>query len=569
MKIAEKKLITPYKSNLVNLQITEEEKKSILRRSHSLQKIQLTNRNICDLELLATGAFTPLDNFMGKEDYKRVLEEMRLANGTLFPIPITLSVNSDKGIKLDDECLLTDQFNNVLGLMKIAEIYEADLEKEARLVCGTNNPHHPLVAEMQSWGTYNISGDIKLLNLPFHYDFKELRSNPKQVREKLNLLGKQNVVAFQTRNPLHMAHEMMTKRAAESINGTLLLHPVIGMTQAGDIQYHTRVRSYKKLVEKYYKNYQTLLSLLPLAMRMAGPREAIWHAIIRRNFGANHFIVGRYHASPKTSQFYGEYEAHELMLKYEEEIGVKPILFSEFVYLPDEERFEETSKIKKDKKYLSLSGTDIRKKLTNGENIPEWYLRPETVEILKEAYPQKNKQGFCIWFTGLSGAGKSTIANILTNKLLEHGRSTTLLDGDNVRINLSKGLGFSKEDRDINVKRIAFVASEIVKHNGTVICAAISPYEKTRDECRSIIGKDKFIEVFVDTPLEVCEQRDEKGLYSQARQGKIKNFTGIDDPYEAPANPEIRIKTTESSAEKEAELIINYLIKNHFLIDEK
>lgn len=564
-----KTMITPYGGSLVNLLAEKHERAGLISRSLSLPKIPLSQRNICDFELLATGAFSPVDTFLNKNDYENVLEQMRLANGKIFPIPITLSVNHFEGLELDVECTLADQFNNPLGIIRVEEIYEWNPQREALRVCGTTDSRHPLVAEMHSWGKYNISGKITALNLPGYYDFESFRLTPAQVRDKLKLLYKNNIVAFQTRNPLHRAHEEMTKRAVEMVDGALLLHPVVGMTQPGDIKYFTRVRSYKRLIEKYYKQHTALLALLPLAMRMAGPREALWHAVIRRNFGANHLIVGRHHAAPNGESngdsFYGAYDAHELMLKYEPETGVKPILFSEFAYLPDENRYEEIKKIPKHRTYFQLSGTEIRNRLKDGRSISEWQLRPEIAEVLKESYSSAQKQGFCIWFTGLSGAGKSTIANILVRKLLELGRQVTLLDGDVIRTNLSKGLGFSKADRETNIRRIGFVASEIVKHGGAVICAAISPYRSNRNECRLLIGSSSFIEVFVNTPLEICEERDVKGLYSQARSGKLQNFTGINDPYQEPVKAEIVVETTGQLPEFNAEIIMEYLIKKGFI----
>ena len=555
--------ISPYDEETSDLSKSLKDRSHFLTTARSFPSLRLSYRNICDFELLATAAFSPVNSFLGEKDYLSVSETMRLTDGTLFPIPITLAVKSLDEVKLGSEYALVDQFNDILATIRVEEIYEADLEKEARLVYGTTDRSHPLVAEMDSWGRFNISGKLTVINKPKHYDFDAYRLTPDQVRQKLLTIGNKNVVAFQTRNPLHRAHEEMTKRATEEIGGTLLLQPVVGMTQAGDIEHYTRVRSYQRLVENNYQHHQVVLSLLPLAMRMAGPREALWHAIIRRNFGANHLIVGRHHASPKNGSdgkpFYGEYDAHELLLKHQDEIGVKPVLFSEFVYLPEEERYEEVTKIAKGEKYFSLSGTDIRRRLENDEVIPEWYLRPETADGLREAIPPKHKRGFCIWLTGLSGAGKSTIANILVRKLLATGRKVTLLDGDNVRTHLSKGLGFSKEDRDTNIRRIGFVASEIVKHNGVAICAAISPFADIRNECRVMIGESEFIEVFVDTPLEICEERDTKGLYSEARKGQIKDFTGIDSPYEAPQNAEIRLETVGQTPEDAAKIIIAHL----------
>jgi len=573
MSFSEQKdiLIKPYGGKLVNLLVPEEEREDVRVKAASLPRVQLSSRNVCDLELLATGGFSPLSSFMNRADYDRVLEEMRLTSGELFPLPVTLTVDKDAGIKLDDELGLADQHNNVLAVMHVEEIFEWDREREARLAYGTNDLRHPLVAEMNSWGDLCVSGQMRVLQLPRYYDFRTLRLSPLEVRERLVALGRRNVVAFQTRNPLHRAHEELTARAAREIDGALLLHPVVGLTKPGDIDHFTRVRSYRVLAERYYNPDRMMLALLPLAMRMAGPREALWHAIIRRNFGANHLIVGRDHASPgrdsKDRPFYGPYDAQELVAKHSDEIGVKPMPFSELLYIPEEDRYEESTRIPEGKRTASISGTEVRENyLRRGRALPSWFTRPEVASILAEAHPPRHQQGFCLWFTGLSGAGKSTTAEILTTRLLEHGRQVTVLDGDVVRTHLSKGLGFSKEDRDTNIRRIGFVAAEIARHGGGVICAAVSPYRATRNECRAMVGSDRFIEIFVDAPLNVCEERDVKGMYRLAREGKIKNFTGIDDPYEPPHNAELVIDTVARSAEENAELILAHLVGQGFIV---
>ncbi|HEX8338554.1 MAG TPA: bifunctional sulfate adenylyltransferase/adenylylsulfate kinase, partial [Pyrinomonadaceae bacterium] len=567
---SEQLLIPPYGGELVDLLTPPEALEELRERAAGLPRVQITPRSTCDLEMLATGAFSPLDRFMSRADYGRVLEEMRLASGTLFPIPITLTVGRDAGLSLDSEIALADSYNNLLAVMRVEEIYEWDRAREARLAYGTEDLRHPLVVEKNSWGDLCISGPLRVIQLPRYYDFKALRMTPAEVRERLSSLGYANVVAFQTRNPLHRAHEELTARAAREVDGALLLHPVGGLTKPGDIDHFTRVRSYKVLAERYYDPRRMVLALLPLAMRMAGPREALWHAIIRRNFGANHLIVGRDHASPGRDShdrpFYGPYDAQELVAAHAAETGVRPIPFSELVYIPEEDRYEESSRIPEGKRTASISGTEVREEyLQRGLQLPAWFTRPEVANILGEAHPPRHRQGFCIWLTGLSGAGKSTTAEILTVKLLEHGRQVTVLDGDVVRTHLSKGLGFSKEDRDTNIRRIGFVAAEIARHGGGVICAAVSPYHATRNECRAMVGTGRFIEVFVDTPLEVCEARDTKGMYRQAREGKIKNFTGIDDPYEAPQAPEIRIDTVANTPEENAQSILSYLVEQGFL----
>jgi sulfate adenylyltransferase len=569
----EETLIAPCGGGLVSLLVGGEEREEMQARAAGLPRLQLTPRNICDLELLATGGFSPLSRFMGRDDYRRVLEEMRLASGALFPLPVTLTVSREARPLPGQEIALADQFNNLLALMRVEEVFEWDREEEGRLACGTTDARHPLVAEMNSWGELCVSGPLRVLELPRHYDFKSLRLTPAEVRARLAALGHSNVVVFQTRNPLHRAHEELTARAAREIDGALLLHPVVGLTKPGDIDHFTRVRSYRALTERYYEPSRMLLALLPLAMRMAGPREALWHALIRRNYGANHLIVGRDHASPGLDSegrpFYGPHDAQELVARHQEETGVRPVSFTELVYLPEEDRYEERSRIPAGKRTASISGTEVREEyLRRGRQLPGWFTRPEVARILAEAHPPRHQQGFCLWFTGLSGAGKSTTAEIVAVRLLEAGRRATVLDGDVVRTHLSKGLGFSKEDRDTNIRRIGFVASEVVRHGGAVICAAVSPYRAARDECRAMVGQGQFIEVFVDTPLDVCERRDVKGMYRQAREGKIKNFTGVDDPYEPPLHPEIRIETVSRSAEVNAARILAFLVEQGFLLPQ-
>jgi sulfate adenylyltransferase len=488
----------------------------------------------------------------------------------LFPIPVTLPVEPGDHLQLGADIALRDPKNNLLAIMTIEEIYEWDRDEVALKAFGSLDIRHPMVVEMARWGKVNISGRLEVLQLPHYYDFQELRLTPAQTRAQLETFGYPNVVAFQTRNPLHRVHEELTKRAAAEVDGVLLLHPSVGMTKPGDVDHYTRVRTYKTLVNNYYEPKRVLLSLLPLAMRMAGPREALWHAIIRRNHGVNHFIVGRDHASPGVDStgkpFYGPYEAQELVEQHSEEIGVKPVPFHEFVYLPDENRYEQVSKIAPGTRTASISGTQVRDDYLNkGRLLPAWFTRPEVAEILGEAYPPRHHQGVCVWFTGLSGAGKSTTAEVMQLLLLEYGRRATMLDGDVVRTHLSKGLGFSKEDRDTNIRRIGFVAAEIAKHGGLVVCAAVSPYRSIREEVRSIVGEDQFVEVFVNTPLEECERRDTKGMYAKARRGEIKDFTGIDDPYEEPLNPEIVIDTMLDTPETNARKIVDYLAHAGFL----
>lgn len=571
--MAESMLNPPYGGKLVNLLVEGDERAQWIEESRTLPNIQISARSTCDLELLATGAFSPLDRFMGRADYERVLDEMRLTNGMLFPLPITLAVDENALTAGTERINLRDARNNLLAVMSIEDVYPWDAEQEARRALGTTDSRHPLVSEMARWGKLYVSGELKVIRLPQNFDFMDLRLTPMQVRTRLEQLGFSKVVAFQTRNPMHRIHEELTKRAAEEVGGALLIHPVVGMTKPGDVDHFTRVRVYRSLVQNYYDPKRTLLSLLPLAMRMAGPREALWHALIRRNFGATHFIIGRDHAGPGNDSygkpFYGPYEAQDLLAKYAPELGVEPVEFKEMLYLADEQRYEESGKTPANARVFTISGTQVRENyLEKGVTLPEWFTRPETAEILQQVYPPRHEQGFCIWFTGLSGAGKSTTAEILTTLLLEHGRQVTVLDGDVVRTHLSKGLGFSREDRDTNILRIGFVAGEISRHGGVAICAAISPYRSTRDESRKMVGNDHFIEVFVDTPIDVCEQRDVKGLYAKARSGQLTGFTGVDDPYEEPIHPEITLDTVKFSPSENAAKILHYLLDRGFILLE-
>ena len=562
-------LISPYGGCLVDLVVKGDQREDLLKSAGSYPTIRLTPRQTHDLELLAVGAFSPLDRFMGQADYQSVLTEMSLADGTVWPIPITLTIEKESLPEQAEWVTLRDVHNQIMAVMRLEEVFRFNWKDEAEQVYGTLDLKHPLVSEMAGWGDLCISGELKVLSLPTYDDFVELRLTPAETRVTLEKMGNANVVAFQTRNPMHRVHEELTKRASQQIGGSLLIHPVVGLTKPGDVDHYTRVRIYKTLVENYYDD-NTLLSLLPLAMRMGGPREGVWHAIIRRNYGANHFIVGRDHAGPGNDSsgqpFYGPYDAQELLTSVEKDVGVKMVPFEMMVYLPEENLYELASQVPEGTNIAMISGTQVRDDyLAKGIPLPEWFTRKESAQILLEAHPARHKQGFCIWFTGLSGAGKSTIAKRLTNMLQEYGRNPTVLDGDVVRTHLSKGLGFSKEDRDINILRISFVAGEIVRHSGTVICAAISPFRQARREARKMVPEGRFIQVYVDTPLAVCEARDIKGLYALARSGEIKNFTGIDDPYEEPVDAEIHLHTVGKTPTENAREIVDYLINVGYL----
>ena len=563
MIVEKTRLIEPYGGELVNLLVPRRELVEKTTYAISLPYVQVSSRVVCDLELLTIGAFSPLRGFMNQADFQSVLDNMRLSDGTLFPMPITLPIEAAADVKLGDEIALRDSKNNILAIQTVEELYEWDLQETATKVFGRYDARHPIIAEMHRWGKVNVAGPLEVLQLPPHLDFAELRRTPAETRAVLETYGHANVVAFQTRNPLHRVHEALTKRAAANVDGVLLLHPVVGMTQPGDVDHYTRVRVYKTLIDNYYETDRSLLSLLPLAMRMGGPREAVWHAIIRRNYGANYLIVGRDHAGPgpdsQGKPFYGPYDAQNLVMRYADELGVRPVPFTEMVYMEDEDRYEESSKLTPDAKVRKISGTQVREDyLGRGVPLPPWFSRPEVAEILADSYPPRHRRGACLWFTGLSGSGKSTTAEHIVNLLLEKGRNVTVLDGDVVRTHLSKGLGFSKQDRDTNIRRIGYVAGEIVRHGGMVICAAISPYRATRHDVRNLVGEG-FLEIHMATPLEYVETHDVKGLYAKARRGEIKDFTGIDDPYEPPLNPDITLTAEGTTPEANAAQVVQRL----------
>lgn len=565
------RLISPYGGKLVNLVAEQKRRSELIEKAKFLPSIQISYRSQCDLELLAVGALSPLDRFMGEKDYKNVLKEMRLSNGTLFPIPITLPVEDKKNLEIGKEVVLRSSEFGILAIMTVEEIYEWDLEKEAMAVAGTVDSRHSLVSEMYTWGKYCISGPLVLPEQPLHFDFPNLRKTPAETRAVLEQMGFDNVVGFQPSNPMHRAHEALTKKAAEELNGALLLQAVVGITRRGYIDDYTRVRCYIALVKNYYDPARTLLGLLPMAVRMAGPRAALWHGIINRNYGVNHLIVGRDNVIPgKDAQgkhFYDTYHIQKLFKEHEKEIGVSLLPFRKMVYVTKDDAYEDLDKvISEGKEYISLSGTKvIEDSWTNERKLPEWFTRPEIAHILHEVNPPKTKRGFCIWLTGLPSSGKSTIADVLAPMLMARGKRVTMLDGDRVRTHLTKGLGFAKEDRITNIIRVGFVASEVVKHNGVAICSLISPYTTARDKVRAMIGEDKFLEVFVDTPLEVCEARDVKGLYALAKKGVIKGFTGVDDPYEMPVAPELVINTVEASPAESAIRIFHHLVERGFV----
>jgi sulfate adenylyltransferase len=563
-------------SNIISLRellVTKQKVVELKKEAVHLPSWNLTQRQVQDIELLLNGAFSPLDGFLTRLDFDSVCKKMRLRNGSLWPIPITLDVDERFAASLSpgNRVALRHPEGMVLANLTVEDIWRPDRKEEAQLVYGTTDEAHSGVFYLlhQTHPIY-IGGVLEGIEQPPHHTFQHLRHTPLELRSQFKKRGWQKVVAFQTRNPLHRAHVELTKRAAIQAEANLLLHPVVGRTSLGDIDYFARVRCYQEIL-KHYPKQTTMLSLLPLAMRLAGPREALWHAIIRKNYGCIHFIVGRDHAGPgKDSNgepFYNPYDAQELIEKHEDEIGIKMIAFEEMVYVEDSAQYMPCSAVPKNAKILSLSGTEFRRRLREGLEVPLWFSYPEVIAELRRSFPPRREQGFTVFFTGLPSSGKSTIAKVLMAKLMEMGqRPVTLLDGDIVRKNLSSELGFSKEHRDLNILRIGYVASEITKNRGVAICAPIAPYVAVRRQVRENIEQyGGFIEVYVTTPLEICEQRDRKGLYAKARAGLLEGFTGIDAPYEAPNNPEVLVDTIQTSADQNAQQILLHLEKEGYI----
>jgi sulfate adenylyltransferase len=554
----------PHGGELKVLYLADDEVEQEKKRSRDYLSWDLTPRQMCDIELLLNGAFSPLTGFLTEQEYGGVCADMRLPSGVLWPIPVTLDVKEEFAKQIDPgaHIALRDPEGVLIATMEVTSIYRPDLMAEAQAVFGTTDPGHPGVSYLASHShPVYVGGPLRGVEAPTHYDFRHLRDTPQELRDRFEKLGWRKVVAFQTRNPMHRAHQELTVRAARDVEANLLIHPVVGMTKPGDVDHFTRVRCIEHLLD-HYPEQTTALSLLPLAMRMAGPREAVWHAIIRKNYGCTHFIVGRDHAGPGNDgngkPFYGPYDAQELMLKHADELDITMVPFRNMVYVEELAQYQPQDEIAPGTRTLDISGTELRRRLQEGLEIPEWFSFPKVVAELRRTHPPRHAQGFTVFFTGLSGSGKSTVANALMVKLMEiGGRQVTLLDGDVVRKHLSSELGFSKEHRDLNIQRIGYVASEIAKNGGIAICAPIAPYAATRRKVREMVQQyGGFIEVHVATPIETCEQRDRKGLYAKARAGIIKEFTGISDPYEAPENPEMRIDTSELTPDQTAHRVL-------------
>ena len=558
----------PQGSSLVNLLVDQERHTALKQLLSSLPDITLNLRQICDFELLTIGGFSPLKGFMTREAYESVLDRMRLPSGEVWPVPICLDASRDFADRFEtgQSAVLRDPEGFPLGIMAIEDIWQADLEKEAMALYGTTD-----IAQLKGGlDRYYIGGSIESLNLPIHSDFKQIRNTPSEVRRQFVKLGWKRVVGYQTRQPIHRPQFELTIQAMKKAKANLLLLPIAGIPRPGDFDHYTRMRCYQK-VARHYPPDTYMLNLLPLYTRQAGPRDAVLHMIIGKNFGCTHFVIGHHHAIPEKKScgnlFYDTSQVKEMACQAGEEIGIEPVFFEEMIYLPFEDEFKLAGEVKEGQETISFTNDNIRERVRRGKHIPEWASFPDVIKELRRSYPSPATQGLTVFLTGLSGAGKSTIANVLYSKFMEIGvRPVTLLDGDIVRRNLSSELNFSKEHRDINVRRIGFVASEITKNRGIAICAPIAPYERTRLNIRkSIEAHGGFFEIHVATPVSVCEKRDRKGMYAKARAGLLKGFTGVDDPYEEPSNPELSIDTSDLTPDEAVQQILVLISEKGFV----
>ena len=557
----------PHGNTLVSFHLSKGELQEYSELSNKISSLTLSLKQQCDLEMIVNGAFSPLLTFNNQKDYEEILLNNKLLNGAIWPIPIVLDVpdNVLKTLDKNEHISLRNAEGFLLAILKVKEFWSPNKKDEANSVFKTIDQNHPGVDYLFNHTNNNyISGQLIPIQSNKYFDFTHLRKSPQEVRDLFRSNHWKDVIAFQTRNPMHRAHFELTRLAMEQHNAKLLIHPVIGISKPGDIDHFTRVKCYQHII-KYYPENSVELSLINLAMRMAGPKEALWHAIIRKNYGCNHIIIGRDHAGPgvdaEGKPYYQPYDAQELINQYQEELEIKMVPFQEMVFAKNKKTFLPLNEIKEDEQIERLSGTQFKELLEQRTEIPNGYSFPEIIHELRRRYPKLHNQGLTVFFTGLSGAGKSTLANALMYKLMEmEDRPITLLDGDIVRQHLSSELGFSKEDRDIHVKRIGYVASEITKHGGVAICAPIAPYSNTRKIVRNMIDEvGSFVEIHVATPLSVCEERDVKGLYKRARAGKILEFTGVSDPYEEPVNPEITIDTSDITVEESSIIILDKL----------
>ena len=539
-----------------------------------LKSVDLSPRQLCDLELLLNRGFYPLGGYLTKKEYNSVVSSMRLPDGEVWPMPINLDIKKifAQTIRAGERIALNDQEGFLLAILTVEDVWQPDKHVEAKAIYGTDDPTlHPGVRQLYDRnGDWYVGGSLEGVSLPIHYDFRDLRLTPSETARTFAMNGWRRVLGFHTDDYLHCALREMVLNAAREHSAALFLQPVADLTHPGALEYYTQIRCYQAFARKFPSN-MLKLGLTPFASRKAGPVEALWQAITRKNFGCSHFMVAPDHADPFTKdnsnkRFYQEASAQELVARYAKETGVEMVPQLEIGYQQSTKKYI-LLKDNNNADVSTISSTELRHKLLKGEHIPEWFSYPEIVSELQKSFPPRTKQGLTIFLTGFSGSGKSTIAKVLLVKFMEmNDRPVTLLDGDIVRQNLSSELNFSKEHRNLNITRIGFVASEITKNGGIALCAPIAPYEESRQANRELISSyGGYIEVHIATPLEVCEQRDRKGLYAKARAGKVKGVTGITDPYINPSNPELTIDTSNMTPMEAVQEILLYLEEQGYL----
>ena len=539
------------------------------------KSIDLSSRQLCDLELLLNRGLFPLTGYLCRDDYDSVINKMTLVDGTVWPIPISLDVNEQKAgtFEIGQRVAINDQEGFLLAILTVEDIWKPDKKKEADSVFGTDDPDiHPGVMHLyERVGSHYIGGRLEGVSLPVHYDFQHLRLSPSETVRIFTMNGWRKILGFHTDEYLHCAHREMVIKAAREAGAAIFLQPVADLSHPGNLDYYTQIRCYQAFTDKFPAN-MIQLSLTSFASRKAGPKEALWQAIIRKNFGCSHFMVAEDHADPWAGKdgkelFYPYGAAQQMVSDYSKETGIAMVPQREMGYHQDLKKYVVLDKVGEEE-VATISSRELRRKLIHGEDIPTWFSYPEVVDQLQCSFPPRSKQGFTIFMTGFSGSGKSTIAKVLLVKFMEMcDRPVTLLDGDIVRTNLSSELTFSMEHRNLNITRIGFVAGEITKNGGIALCAPIAPYKESRWANRELISRyGGYVEVYVSTPLEVCEQRDRKGLYAKARAGKVKGVTGVTDPYIPPSNPELSIDTSKVTPMEAVQEILLYLEEQGYIV---
>jgi len=538
-----------------------------------LVSVDLNTRQLCDLESLLNRSFYPLTGYLNRADYEQVLVDMHLVEGSIWPMPICLDVDEQLAgsLQIGQRIALNDKEGFLLALLTVGDIWKPDKQREAEAVYGTADPKtHPgvnsLYTQLKDW---YVGGVVEGISLPIHYDFRDLRLTPSETNRRFVQYGWRRVLGFHTQEYLHCAHREMVLAAAREVGASIFLHPVVGLEYPGNMDHYTHVHCYQEFV-RHFPHNMILFGITPLAERNAGPREALWHAMIRKNYGCSHFMVAVDHGDPFAGRgeelLYARESAQQLVASMAEETGIEMVPERPMGYVEDKARYIFLDEVAGET-VKNITSEELKRRLEWGDEIPEWFSFPDVVAELRRTFPPRTKQGFTVFLTGLSGSGKSTIAKVLMVKFMEmRDRPVTLLDGDIVRRNLSSELTFSREHRNLNVTRIGFVASEITKNGGIALCAPIAPYEESRETNRAQISRyGGYIEVYVATPLKVCEQRDRKGLYAKARAGLIKGVTGISDPYIPPSRPEVVIDTTTMTPTEAVQEIFLYLEEQGYI----